>query len=520
MALEPQLPGMDPAVTEAAAPDSAEEIELWASSLHGSGAVRRFHEGLSALNRQPLPGSQRLQLMERLRPHARERLDSLARQLASQGFPLPERSRQKLEFSLQLAEEMATGYACALVDAEVDEGDTGGFDPALAAERALMYYGEFILRRAQAYHAIPERIWHNVHAIFGDVERAGVADEPAEDDELELRRPGEQTPADMYRRILLFGLSRTEGLSRGDMLALYRVLEDWAARCELGFSDSFPGARAFGVDLDRAAAPGRWTLIEAQSPSDPRKLDPTAAIVAAETALAHAADEDTTTASGHRLSAPALGHVLDQWRQKALRRSTRKQQEEQRVDVEANLSAIHTRLMLERADGLPAAEHPAPARGISERRWILADIGARGLRLRWEGRGASRAVVGELIAMLARREGRTKWPVGTVRWMQFLDDGKRFEIGVSLLSMDAEPADAYRLSGGPDSGRADDTARPALLLPADGERPERVVLPSHLFRRFETVELEVGEEPRRVRLESLAEQTGAFACFAIGKPPD
>jgi len=156
--------------------------------------------------------------------------------------------------------------------------------------------------------------------------------------------------------------------------------------------------------------------------------------------------------------------------------------------------------------------------------WHLEDVSQTGFRLRWKGEGASRAIVGELVALRASGpQAKTlKWRVGVIRWMQFVDE-TCFEVGVHALSgnigsaqVRREPANRNRRRK-----REQEPTEPALLLPGlrREKRAATVLLPAHMFQRGEIVELDVRDRMLRVKLGTLRENTGSFAQFEIVPAP-
>ena len=153
--------------------------------------------------------------------------------------------------------------------------------------------------------------------------------------------------------------------------------------------------------------------------------------------------------------------------------------------------------------------------------WVLGDISGTGFRLRWEGSGSSRATVGELVA-LRLPEADARWRVGIVRWMQFIDD-TRFELGCHTLAMRTRVASVRREPANRNRRRRreQEHAEPALLLPGTRARgePAWIIVPAHMFRAGEVVELDVDERTLRIRLVRESEESGAFAHFQVAPAP-
>lgn len=156
--------------------------------------------------------------------------------------------------------------------------------------------------------------------------------------------------------------------------------------------------------------------------------------------------------------------------------------------------------------------------------WLLEDSSQTGFRLRWAGEGASRATVGELIALcLDNGDARgPTWRVGVIRWMQFVDEAQ-FLVGCQALSTQVSAAAVRRAPANPNRRRRreQEPTEPALLLPgtrAKGE-PATLVLPAYMFRDGEAVELDVRGKTLRIVLTGMREHTGSFSQFGIAPAP-
>ena len=595
MAMELDLPPRERPARDGF-PASPRGVRKWLAgigALEVREATRRFSEGVRALNRLEIAPRQRLRIMELLRPSAREFLDHLAGRIQVQSLPLPERSRRVFEFNLDLLRELALGYETVLA------GDTEGSGPgprrriALAAERALSARGEVMLRSAQVYAPLPETFWRQVHAVHARAEAAGASDRPVREPELDAARRARQSPAAMYRRLLLFAVAQTDGLRKAESERIYRALQEWADAATLRPADGAgldeQGAECrFAVDLAAPRGPLALRLHPGGDPASLRILDVSGVLPVVERLLAEAeSPEQRDAVDPDRISAVALQRLVDNWRQRAVRRSTRAVHGEP-VEVEVTLPHIHGRLTEPPAPPEPAPEpkpgatdtasltlqtieresarpdtgyvtHPgfaddggageawdrvgrgtalAPgytrARAEAERealehkahpdrpRWLLEDTSQTGFRLRWAGEGSARATVGELVAVRLGDGAGPGWRLGVIRWMQFVDESQ-FLVGCHALSTHASGAAVRREPGNRNRRRRreQETSEPALLLPGNRARgvAATLVVPAHMFRSGEAVELDVRDRTLRVALAREHENTGAFTRFEIAPAP-
>jgi hypothetical protein len=133
--------------------------------------------------------------------------------------------------------------------------------------------------------------------------------------------------------------------------------------------------------------------------------------------------------------------------------------------------------------------------------------------------------VGELVALKLtnRPDQRGRWCVGVVRRMRFLDE-RRFEIGVEALSRTTLPARVRAEPANRNVTRFRDSepSAPAVVLPADRARglPTTVVVPAHMFREGQIIELDLHDRMLRLVLTRLREETGAFSRYVATPAPE
>jgi len=542
---------------------------------------RRLHEGVHTLNRLEIPPRRRLALMEELRPAIREVLDYLASRIQSQALPLPERARRIYDLNIDLLHECALGYTIALV-AEGPNGRRRRIAPAAERALALhgewmLRAAQIYSRVPEAFWEAVNGIY-DIADRAGVTYRAV---EDAELPQVDERRTS-QSPITIYRRILLFALAGTQGLRRGEAERIYRALAEWADDARLGIDDgAVSGGTCFAIDLETARGPsplGEWTVTpEARI----RVLEVDPLVDRIEALCRQSPPDDSPLADRNRVGSAALRRLIDSWRPATHERSERARRGEE-VDAEVTLSIIVARLAAEfapeearparrhrldtpgaaltlqtidRSDG-PAEQSAEGAAGASwdevevgqdrsvgyaaarraearldregtrpeHPRWLLQDVSATGWRLWWASDGSSRATVGELAALrLSSDDGSGhRWSIGLIRRMQFLDD-ERFEIGVHALSRRVTPARVRREPANPNRkrDRRGEPSEPALMLPASRtlDTPATLLVPAHMFRQGEILELDLPERLLRVRLGAIRENTGSFSQYELEAAP-
>lgn len=560
----------------------------WLEELEGGSdreTVARFIEGLKHVNRLDLRPDHRLKVAELLRPTARRLMERFDQRISTQRLPLDDASRRNFQALLMLLREQALAYD-TVVDALAGARRPPRSKLALVIERALGCRGETMLRCAQVHAPLPQVFWRDSHLLYRLAESCGCAKRRVRNDELIVAPRRRQSPLDMYKRLLLFGIAPTDGLRRGQAERLYRRLETWSRLVALSDTGSTGGAaRLFHVDLAAAEHP-QPGLPPGGDSAGTRILDITAVLTEAQRQLPAAPSENAVPGPAE-VDASALGRLIESWSGRVERREERAARSEP-ADVETSLKRIRERLLddtalpetgttydrsrplgsvsslalqtIERPDhewqgerkqtsararDLPGtwgareekqAVAAAPSRATPENRrnWALVDTSEGGFRLRWEGGTSSPAAVGELVALHQElpatedsREGedaplRERWSLGVIRRIHMIDDS-RFDAGVEILGrhpatavVRREPANPHRKRD-----RKSEPVEPALVLPAVRSReiPATVLVPAHLFREGEVLELDVHDRMLRVRLGPARESSSAFTRFELTAAP-
>lgn len=549
-----------------------QEIE----QLSDRDATVRFIEGLQRFNRLELAHKRRFKGLEQLRPSARHFIGRIVQRINTQKLPLDDLSYRNFHALLTLLRELALGYDI-VADAIARQRRPSRRGLARAVERALACRGETMMRCAPVHAPLPQVFWHDAHVLYRLSEAHGCAKRRVANDELVVAPRKRQSPLDIYRRLLLFGVTPTEGLRRGQAERLYHRLEDWCRLAEL--SPRVPkGERRtlFHVDLAAPDTPQPGAP-QADPTESTRVLDASAVLAAAERLLPDAPSQNAVLGPD-QVDGAALQRLIDSWSGRAERRGERAARSEP-ADVEASLRRIRERLI---ADAAPAEDETAqprreptgsasslalqtierpgqvwqgggqrrdlpgtwgegeqsratpakPSRKTPEqaRNWALVDASAGGFRLRWEGGSSSPAAVGELLALRQQlptkgAEGGTPrecWTLGVIRRIKMVDD-RRFDAGVETLGRHPTPATVRHEPANPHRkrDRKSEPSEPALVLPPMRSRdvPPTVLVPAQMFREGDVLELDLRERMLRVRLGPARESSSAFSRFELTAAP-
>ena len=141
--------------------------------------------------------------------------------------------------------------------------------------------------------------------------------------------------------------------------------------------------------------------------------------------------------------------------------------------------------------------------------WEVVNISAGGYCLRWNSDNASKAQIGELIALHEREaDGHFEWRIGVIRWMQFTKTNG-LEIGVQVLSPKVVAAEVQRLN------RLNELPFDSLMVPGIKplKQPATILLPAHAFKSGDKLKVKVFEQTMGIQLGTRREHTGSFTQF-------
>lgn len=528
-------------------------------------AAREFIEGLQRFNRIELRTGTRRGIAELMRPTARYLLERVSQRIA-QKLPLDESSRRNFHTLLLLLREMGLAYDICAADLDSARRPSGRV-LSLVTERALFCRGEVMLRSAPVHSPLPQNFWHDSNVLFRLAEAKGCADRPVRNEELTGR--GRQTPRDMYKRLVLLALAPTDGLRRGQVERLFQGAETWAPLAQMLTRHPRESSNTlFRIDLDRPEGP-RSASTESETTPGLRWIEFAPVLAAVQRLLPHAPSEGSVLNEGE-VDAATLQALIASWTVHSGRAGERLARGEL-VDAEVSLHSIHARLAAEAAPAGSAGSggrgqrptasamalqtiessarrwqqlddendpvlrtsaigtRPAQTRtqaAEAPRQWQLIDSGGGGCRLRWQGSGATSAVVGDLVAVrgdIGDTRGRGAWMLGTIRRVRMIDD-ERFDAGVQILGR-KPAAITMRLARTNPNRKRDKRAgagvHPALMLPADraGSTPATVFVAPNTFREGDLVELDMAGRSQRARLAPAREHSAVFARFRLEKAP-
>ena len=522
----------------------------WLESLplaSSAEAAREIYQALYTVNRLELAGPRRRELMELYETPVAVVCNGLQVHLLNAAQPLTPKKRQLAEFIRRLQVEMAFGYKWCLRDLAATRFQWGKEEMLLrAAERAVYYLREILVRSYQVYIPHPADVWKEMHEIYRFMEARELNAKPIEvQTETGVRA---LTVTDRYVQALLLGVSQPYQLPQSACQQLCRFLDGYGNRAELmPATDVANPVGHFLVDLNADAPPTSY-------PREPLPTERSHLRVLNTMNLVRAAQGFIgRLKKGERVIDLQLGfdcredacsdlmqRMVSAWGLMPRRRYQRMRRNSH-ISVCVGLPALHFFAGDQKPFSVPGDVAPTDADPVlppefgrpeaSRRvdpsddvligavtpstpsfrmnRWHVRDSSPQGMLLARYNDVSGSVRVGDLVGL--HQSGNTHWTAAVVRWLKS-PEGQSLELGVETLAVDITPVAVRADTEGA-------TYLQALLLPpsATPRRPATLIVPRGTYSAQQKLYLfEPGRALRQVRPIQLVERTVAYDRIAFG----
>ncbi len=223
--MDQRKPGQAPAQTAPFDPRPT-QVAQWIRDLPLANlgeSSRCLYEALNETQSLDLPGDQRFRLLEQLREPIDAVLEAMKAHYVNKPFPLPEKGLQTVALSQALMRQMALGYRKSL--------GTAGKHHLHAAQRALSYLSQTLLRAYQVYAPYPVGVWLEIHSLYQQAEAQGYAQTAIKDQRGESGC--NRSIENVYKHALLLALSCPYRLRQGEVERINDWLCEWAQHATL-----------------------------------------------------------------------------------------------------------------------------------------------------------------------------------------------------------------------------------------------------------------------------------------------
>ncbi len=199
---------------------------------------------IDELNRCPLRGSERLQILEVLRDTVALVQNGIGHKLLGKKLPLADEEYKLLLGLSSLWQSMLVGYLRCLQTAETADPHSSPADLALLFQRSLLFCSlqldEFVLA---GYEPLPDN-WKNLHGLYARVEAKGLQSIAVLDSRYLSGMP--VNCRTLYAKTLLLHRARFAGLTRNQWHSAEHWLATWSEtltlepRCSMTPDDAPP----------------------------------------------------------------------------------------------------------------------------------------------------------------------------------------------------------------------------------------------------------------------------------------
>jgi len=494
-----------------------------------------LNDALQQINALILPPQRRRETLELLVAPVMCTTAALSKKFLDKPLPLQGTNLAYATQTLELCNQMATGYRILVKDLKKNEA--GQQQLAIALHRALRCLSEILLTSYRIYVQYPEGLWKTINSLYALADEYKLTELPVTD--ITLQTPAVTTIATIYKQTLLLSLACPYRLRQNEIQFVHDTLQNWADSSQLHRMDATNKYGLFSIDL-QADAPPAYRV-----PDDAGLQDSQGRILDTKNIAAHASETGTDT----------MQRLMLAWGVMPKRKFARRPQEapvklviglntihrlalkpapEPAIEEEETDDSIHdqhylqdptfdastrintgvTSAIQQQAEGNNPFKGAYAADNIASSRiesWEIADISAGGYCLLWDSNQVSCAQVGELVALVeGEQTDPDKWQLGSIRRMKFTEE-RGLELGIELLSPGAKAVWVRPCKDGVSSG---DRMQGILLPGIEAIRQQAsLLLPSLLFRTGSTAMIEDNNKTETVTLTRQLENTGSFAQY-------
>jgi hypothetical protein len=466
---------------------------------------------VEALNGLRIDASQRLAVLETLRPPLLDLLDYIEQQILGSSFPLPHGKVRLGQRARASHAGLALGYRMVAVDLCAPSGSVPFLRSRVVAQslaRAVHHQAGALAAHYLLYLKPAPGLWQALHDLYRMSDELGLADKGVPDP----HRGGEQSAAQAYREALLLAICNPYRFPQREQVELRRATGVLAGQCRIGRK---PLEGAFLIPEGQDRGPGYLPSERAAADESGWCFDIAPLRAVFERQLGQGAPEVVVRAGLRRegrISADVARRCMASWGTVA-ERSHQRLPAGHQLDTIIGLSAMHYFLAGERdfetfmrqAHGvgatLAAGEAAAWAGPGSEQsrpsvyRARVLDQSLGGYQLAWDKSHAVRARVGELVGLAVPLEDAEDrdWMLGIIRWLRYDPDGG-VDAGVELL---ARRARAVGLRPPQEGGEPRAALRGIEFrhVRQNGDGMLHLLVPAIMERHAQQVELTRGADP-------------------------
>lgn len=434
---------------ETAEPDNVKPILEWLALAHGQNGPEEasgLRQQLLLLRDTPVPGWQRLKLLDLLYAHAGKVILAQLPKLRDITLPISRRTRQKVRITQELLATMAQDYLNTLAELFDPEANGKASSPFGAVQRTMQCLAWHLLISHLVAAPAGTGIWQQFHATYRTFRRLG--------DSLEALPDSGQRIEQTYLSSLLLAIAQPASFTSRELEFISQYIAASNARMQL--VDAAPAGEdgVFWIDPERDA-PAHALARRAPPPEKSlyyfacdaiaqRASDHMAALEGGLPAAQLGLPEFADAAAGHGV----LRRLIGLWGHPAKRRFPRRRQS-YRAELCAGLEQLWH--LLQGSEEKPATSE-----------WMVINESPDGYAMMHVAGETDALGAGDIVALHPRHDeadGGAEWQICIVRWA-LSDNPEHIEVGLQVLAPRAIPA-VLALPHAPHNGGKTS----ALLLP-------------------------------------------------------
>lgn len=476
----------------------------WLALAHGrSGAEDgdQLYRQLICLRDTPIPGPQRLKLLDLLFGQA-ERITKIELpRLNAVSLPISRKLRQRVRTLLDILETLTQDYFNTLADLFDPQGNVGTRMPYMSLRRAMHAISWQVRIAHMIASPMPLGLWQQLHAAFRTARRLGLDEFPGPHSGPSIRR--------IYTSILLSAIAQPVSFSAEELEFISEYIDKCTPDVALLDNPPLDARGVFWIDQEKDF-PAHALIRRIPSPESEVLYFSCDALAAL--ALKHR-DELLREVPAELVGLPRFADThagpgvllrLNQlWGHPAKRRFPRRRQ-----SYRANLSS-----------GLDNLWHlmKASETRVELSEWMVTNESPEGYALMHMSGQTHDVRVGDIVALKACEEQTNNtqvWHICIIRWA-ISENPEHIELGLQLLApraISVELAHPFDL---------DASKVPALILPATPPlRPKQsLIVPPGLIRESARHIVVLQEEEnlsiRELQADELSEQTSSVEIFSV-----
>ncbi|MFK5914309.1 MAG: hypothetical protein QM484_08025 [Woeseiaceae bacterium] len=494
-------------------------LKSWINTLPTANTLKSTRlviEKLKTLNESKYPYSERVQLLDILRPTIRQLLVTLKQSLHRAEFPLSENNIETYQLIQKLLFKIALAYKL-VSHTLMNKTSLKENDKLILRESiylSIQYLARSVVESYLIYRSPQYDIWRELHQLYLYAENNDIQHEAIDDPFPDFALPLHYTIDLVYKRIVLLSLSSPFHLMQNEADDIYFLVSAWTSVCKISelnknfITDQY--AVDFATDMSPRYIPDslEWQPVDGRiidiSEVKLRLQSHTKKILQQNSEFDEFIDEETPRSLKERKQRDMLLRLTDNWYRKPVRRTNREDRGA-KLRIALGLNACHfyssnkipftpemDELKLHSSDENKQStvfaniyRDALQKDRIHEKSdyvidpWHQNNISHTGISTTCGNACVDMKVkVGEIVSYLFDSKNGRRWKIGVIRWIK-MDDNNQVDMGIMNLSLSAVPVAVKALEG---IGKGTDYFR-SLLIPkyVSIQQQRSIIVPSMLY---------------------------------------